>query len=240
MTSAARPRLRWFQYSLRSLFIGMFLACIGMSWVSVKMQQARQQREVVEKIWKLGGSVQYDYMVSGPRPAPPRPAWLRNLLGQDFFASVVGVELNSSSVTDADLNHLNRLPQFRMLWFNGTLVSDVGLEHLKGVAHLRGLGLNGTRVTDAGLENLKEMTQLRNLELGSTKVTDTGLEHLSKLTQLRVVGLCSTKVTDAGLEHLKGLNQLQTLVLTETKVTDEGVTRLQQALPNCEIYQHGP
>ena len=34
----------------------MFLACIGMSWVGVKMQQARRQKEAVEAIKKLGGT----------------------------------------------------------------------------------------------------------------------------------------------------------------------------------------
>ena len=43
--------------------------------------------------------------------------------------------------------------------------------------------------------------------------------------------------TDAGLEHLKGLSNLQELYLGKTQVTDEGIKKLQQALPNCEIWQ---
>ena len=58
---AAALVFRWrFQFSLRTLFIVMFLACIGMSWVSVKMQQARRQKEVVEEIKKLGGVAGHD------------------------------------------------------------------------------------------------------------------------------------------------------------------------------------
>ena len=52
---------RWrFQYSLRSLFLVMFLACIGMSWIGVGVQKARRQKEAVEEIKKLGGTVFYD------------------------------------------------------------------------------------------------------------------------------------------------------------------------------------
>ena len=47
--------------------------------------------------------------------------------------------------------------------------------------------------------------------------------------------LSDTQVTDAGLEYLKELTQLQQLDLDGTQVTDAGVTKLQQALPNCEI-----
>ena len=48
MNDTHKPRLRWFQFRLRSLFIVMLLACIGMSWVGVKMQRARRQKETVE------------------------------------------------------------------------------------------------------------------------------------------------------------------------------------------------
>ncbi len=57
MNDTRKPRLRWYQYSLRSLCLVMLLACIGMSWVGVKMQRARRQREAVEAIKKLGGEV---------------------------------------------------------------------------------------------------------------------------------------------------------------------------------------
>ena len=86
MNDTRKPRLRWYQFTLRSLFIVMFLACIGMSWVSVKMQQARKQKEAVDEIKNLGGTVVYDYqvdaagkLIKGAQPLSPK--WLRNLLG---------------------------------------------------------------------------------------------------------------------------------------------------------------
>ena len=69
----------------------MLLACIGMSWVGVKIQQARKQKEVVVEIKKLGGWVRYDYEVDSagneiPGAQPTNPKWLRILLGDDFFS----------------------------------------------------------------------------------------------------------------------------------------------------------
>jgi hypothetical protein len=216
---APARKLRWFQYSLRSLLLLVLLVSLGMSWVAVRMKRAREQEQAVEEIAKVGGEVQYDYQdpqfrTSGDPFAesdPPGPAWLRNVLGQNFFAAVVAVDFRRSSVNDAGLGHVERLMQ------------------------LQTLDLSGAQITDAGLQHLKGLTQLKTLFLSGRKVTDAGLEHLRGLTQLQQLNLYDTQVTDAGLSHLKGLTQLQTLFLGGTKVTDEGVKRLEQALPNCFI-----
>ena len=215
MNENPKPRLRWFQFTLRSLFLVTFLACIGMSWIGVKIQKARRQKETVEEIKKLGGRVWYDYQLGvSPiqRAQPSGSQWLRKLLGDDFFTNVVEVQLNDTQVTDA------------------------GLKHLKGLTQLQALLLNHTQVTDAGLEHLKRLTQLQGLSLNSTHVTDAGLENLKGLTQLQYLWLNNTHVTDAGLEHLTGLTQLQLLNLFSTQVTDQGAKTLQQALPNCRIF----
>jgi hypothetical protein len=259
---APARKLRWFQYSLRSLLLVMLLASIGMSWVAVRMQRARRQKDAVEEITNLGGEVMYDYEVQAnrrfPLAQPPGPAWLRSLLGEDFFATVVHA-YPTASVTDANLEHLKTLTQLRLLVIEGGQITDAGLEHLKGLTGLRVLSISGTQVTDAGLVHLTGLTQLRTLcvneprvtdagfvhlegltelqvlELPATQITDAGMEHIKGLTQLRELSLGGTQVTDAGLEHLKGLTQLQKLFLSNTKVTDDGVKRLQQALPKCLI-----
>jgi hypothetical protein len=130
---APAGKLRWFQYSLRSLLLFMLVASLGMSWVAVRMKRTRQQDEAVEEIKKLGGFVQYDYEAYHPGAEPSGPAWLRSLLGENFFATAVDVVLFSSRV------------------------NDTGLEHLEGLTKLQTLNLIGTQVTDAGLEQLARL-----------------------------------------------------------------------------------
>ena len=49
MNETPKPRRRRkLQFSLRSLFVVMTLACVGMSWLGIKMQQARRQKEAVD------------------------------------------------------------------------------------------------------------------------------------------------------------------------------------------------
>ena len=242
MNETRKPRLRWYQFTLRSLCLVMFLACIGMSWVSVKMQQARRQKGMVEAIETLGGSVGYDYDFDSSdkrisRAQVPGPHWLRNLLGDDVFRNVTLVNLYDTQVKDADLGQLEGLTQVRLLMLHNTQVTDAGLEHLGQLAHLHGLALDNTQVTDAGVERLGKMTQLHGLSLARTHVTDVGLGHLKGLTQLTGLSFHHTQITDAGLELLTELTRLQEIWLSGTQVTDDGVKKLQRALPTCKIYR---
>jgi hypothetical protein len=68
-------------------------------------------------------------------------------------------------------------------------------------------------------------------------VTDAGLVHLERLTLLRDLNLGYTRITDAGLTHLRGFQNLRTLELWKTQVTDEGVLKLQEALPDLQIFR---
>jgi hypothetical protein len=218
MTTPPRPRLRWYQYSLRSLFVLTVLVAIGGSWFAWKKQQKERERAAVKAI--VGGLVRYDYQFDVscmliPNAKPPGPVWLRRWLGDDFFADVVYVVMNGELITDAEFQHVEDLPRLRIV----TCLTS--------------------QVTDAGLEHLKDLKQLEALHLNRSGVTDAGLEHLKGLSKLKILDLSGAKVTDAGLEHLTGLTQLTKLYLNRT-ITDEGVKKLQQALPNCEIVRGRP
>jgi len=213
----AKPKLRWYQYSLASLFVLMTVAAIGCSWFACKMVEANKRKEAVETVEELRGAVWYDYEFDADdnrigNAEPPGPAWFRNLVGVDFLANVVWVDLGDARVTDGGLMHLKRLTNLKLLYICNTQVSDAGLKHLQGLTNLRKLHLSRSQVTDAGLKHLRGMT---------------------KLEQLWLVG---TQVSDAGLEHLKGLENLNELNLRNTQVTDAGAQKLQQALPTCDIH----
>ena len=98
--NAAQPkaRRRWYQYRLRTLLIGVTLAGCVFGWLGIRAREVRQQKAAVEAIQKLGGAVRYDYEIDRDElpvanPTPNGPAWLRSLLGDDFFRSVYAVSL---------------------------------------------------------------------------------------------------------------------------------------------------
>ncbi len=268
-TTPAPPKvkLRWYQFRLRTLLFGVFLASLATSWFAVRMQRAREQDAAVRELGKFEGTfIYYDCEVEnrlgfGPeeKNTPRGPAWLRGLLGDDFFNDVTRVSFGSPEVTDENLIHLRAFPRLRHLLLDGTQVTDDGIRHLESLTSLELLSLNHLKITDRGLVHLRPLTGIRWLDLGGTRVEGTGLAYLEKWTKLESLSLCSTsirdeelarlqhftslqylelggtRISDAGIKHLKRMHQLRELSLWNTRVTDAGVRDLQAALPHCEI-----
>ncbi len=211
-----KPKRRWYQYSLRTLFVVMTLFAIACSWYAYEMHKAAKRRAAIEEIEKLTGEVDYyDASESSTLGEPPGWfSWLRRYYGDEHLGNALAVDLSyEQEVTDGWLANLKVLKNIEHLSLWNTHITDTGLDNLKGLATLKSLVLDGTHITDAGLIHMEGLRNLETLHLGNTQVTDNGLTHLEGLTRLRF------------------------LYLSGTQVTDEGVKKLQEALPNCEIFR---
>ena len=232
---------RWFQFSLRTLMIGVTLLAVLCGWFGMKVERARKRHEAVEAIRKLGGYVHYDYEMdpngfSLLLTPPPAPDWLIKLLGIDFFADVAMVDLPGTLPPDLRRHiDLNKPPPEDLRRENERATA-ICLKQLPLLPHITNLGLIGTQITDDQLQYLEGLDVLQKLWLNGTPVGDAGLVHLKKLPQLRYLVLWfDTRISDVGLKHLQGMSQLRELSLDDTNVTDAGKTELQKALPKCEI-----
>jgi hypothetical protein len=246
LPAKSKSKSRWFQFSLRTLLIFVTLCAVACSWFTVKMRQARRQRESVAKLTgrRISCNVQYDYQrdSSGnliPNAQAPGPAWLRHLLGIDFFSNVTEV-WGRGNLTDADLASLKSFPQLSIFFFRYSQITDEGLRTIQGLTQLQFLGLPGSKITNAGLRHLKGLSQLKRLDLKDTNIGDAGLEYIKEMTNLEFLDLSYTNITDAGLEQLKELHKLQGLRLTTkhavpTVITGDGINNLQKKLPKLEI-----
>ena len=253
-----KAKLRWYQFSLRTLLGIMFFVALGLGLFSQRMPRILNEINATAELLKLGARIQYypqenwrDVLSITDRwiwkffaDTPARSVTLGSqgysITNSDLkhlkeLSKLKSFNLYCKQVTDDGLEHLEGLENLQNLHLQSTQFTDAGLEHLKGLTSLQSLSLIGTQVADTGLEHLKGMTKLSWLHLGDTQVTDTGLEHLKGMSSIQELHLRGTQVTDAGLEHLKGLASLQKLDLQNTQVTDEGVKNLQQALPKCNI-----
>lgn len=174
--SISPPRKRrWLQFSLRTLLILVLLASIGMSWFAVRMRQAKRQREAVETIRAVRGTVWYGndpkslvpvwgtvwyvddpkivvpvWMTSTRTPSKevPGPAWLRRWIGDDYFRYVVQVDLNYIPGKQLDNRDLESL-----------------VPHLANLPALETVCLDSPFIDDAGLAHLEEITSLKNLNI---------------------------------------------------------------------------
>jgi len=228
MTEHPPRRLRWYQFSVRTLFGLVLLLSIGLSWLGAKMHGARQQRQAVAAIEALGGRVYYERVFDADPDLSSPPL-------RDWFYGVSRVDLSKTGVSDEALSHLKAVSRLQDLNLSDTRITDAGLEHLKGLRSLESLYLNDTRITDAGVGHLTGMTTLQYLSLEGTDISDAALQHLKGMTRLRHLNLDATHITGAALEHLKGMSGLEFLSLARTQVDDAARADLQKALPHCRI-----
>ncbi|MBC7854587.1 MAG: leucine-rich repeat domain-containing protein, partial [Pirellulaceae bacterium] len=201
---APAPKRRWYQFSLKTLLLGMTVLCLGPGgYVVYEQGKARRQKAAVAAIEKLGGKLIFDERV------PIRSAAIRQILGDDKYEAVVHVQLHTSTkLTDGDLAHLARLTKLTHLYLNHTQITSTGLAHLTRLKGLTELWLSGTQVTDTGLVHLDPLKGLAALMLNNTQVTDAGLVHLADLNSLTQLQLDDTQVTDSGMVHLARLKGL--------------------------------
>ena len=182
---------RRFQFSLRSLLLLVVVVALPFSWLAVEMKEAREQEKTVDWVGLAGGyllTTKSDASLIGGRT--PAAAWLRGLLGDEFFWDVTEVTFDETLLADNAILSNDKL-------------TDADLKQLQGLIQLERLHLGGTRVTDAGLAHLAALTRLKMLDLNRTRITDAGLKHLTGLSDLREVNLWSTSVTDAGIAKLQ-------------------------------------
>jgi hypothetical protein len=254
-----KRKRRWFQFRLRTLFVLTLITGVAMTWLVAKKERAARQKTAVEVILNDGGLVLYDYQLDAAgkmirNPELAAPEWLRHLLGDDFFATVIGVRVVADSgldqlkelrsvrrlevvrgITAARLEQLRDLGQLQRLWLEDTELTDAQVDHIARLGNLQFLDISGSKVTDAGMKNLAYLVRLEELRLGNTQITGVGLKQLAGLSQLRDLYLEDTSVGDDGVAILSRLSQLEKLDVERTKVTDAGLKELYKALPNCKI-----
>ena len=224
------------------MMLAVTVLCI---WLGITCNRANRQRRAVEVLAQTGTSlsVEYDYQcddkgitLGGTHPSPPGPEWLRNLIGVDYFATVVSVELaRSHTITDDSFRLVAELPHLKFLGCGGARLTGRGLVSLYNNGELDQLALQVCTVSDDGWAVIGKMKQIKKLDLASSTVSDSALEQIGTLSELEYLRLDGTQITDEGLKHLCGLHHLKNLIVDETAVTKTGVQKLQQRLPQLEI-----
>ena len=158
--------------------------------------------------------------------------WITDLGGstvRDAQGRVTGVNLRGTWVGDADLRHLNELPDLSTLDLSLTHITDQGMQEIRNLPGITELSLYFAEyVTDEGLAAVKDWKQLKRLDLHGTKAGDTALEHISGITALESLNVGSTLMTDVGLERLTMLPSLRELTMGGNELGDAGLQALRQ------------
>jgi hypothetical protein len=234
----------------------LIIIVAGSIWLAVLVNGTRRQARAARAIRDYGGSVHYDFEVVNGELVPGRepwvPRWLRDRLGDDFFARVTQVNLQFGEV-DGKLGRTQRkdlgfvaalreLPGVTWLLLHEAQVTDDSLAAIESLGALEELHLvHASELTDAGLAYLAKLKNLKILFVdapGNTNLTNAGLENLARLDRLRELHLwlAPGAITDAGLAHIAACTGLEQLTVFDGRFTDTGLNHLGSMVNLKELH----
>lgn len=154
---------------------------------------------------------------------PERPEILVRVARIDH---IIGLEMQSTDVTDKDLAALAEMKNLRFLDVShNPNVNDAGVAALAGLDNLLRLDLTATNVTGQGFKGRADMVSLEHLTLTDCPVNNESLAAIPRYPKLTQLFLDNTAVTDAGLMGLVGWHSLRRVVPSkrdpETKASAE-------------------
>lgn len=199
-TLRKRPRAR-LRFSLRTVLL---LTVVLSVWLAHQTNRVRRQVAAVKAIHDLRGEIRYDYEPSQEerqaqvanariRGLPPPnftneadgPKWLRQLVGDDYFRSVVEVRLEVRQkvryVDEPMLEHLSSLPDLEVVDLGTSEILDSDLRRIGDITSLRRLSFSGYHISDAGMAHLHSLHQLDRLNVDNNrKVTPAAVVRLQE------------------------------------------------------------
>jgi hypothetical protein len=226
--SQPEPKLRWYQYRLRTLLIFTFLVACACSLIKVRLGQAWLQRQAVKEILKSGGSVYYGRPGSYDPIDPSRDhttSGIKKFFGYDYFYDVIGVtDFRADDNTIANLDVLSKLKQLNIYLIN---YSKEGLKHLEKLDRLESFRINAN-IDDASLKFLEKMPPLNRLEIRGRGTTDKCLVYIQSMTSLTDLTLWGGAWTSDGIKTLTHLTHLRSLTIYSINNIDDGLVILER------------
>ena len=199
--TTAKPRLRWLQFSLRTMLVlgdgrplckrysmALLAAVIltspgfasetttGGAFRALAWQETR--RGPVTRLWVI--------------PAATKQAakkWQTGMIPGTLLEGIDVVHLSGGpwKFIDLSYNRLSNHPELRLLDLSFTEVKDADLVQLAKCPRLEAVGLDFTGVTGNGLQHLKTLQQLRYVSLVGAAVADKDVAALQhSLPKLKI------------------------------------------------------
>ena len=203
---------------------------------------ANRQRRALEALQQFNVVMTFDYQyddngVFDPDRTSRWPAWVRRLVGEEYFRRVVRIRVEGEDFSDNDLHNLTALRGLSKCSLVNTKISGSGIELLARARYLSELRLIGSELSDSSLIQLSKSASLERLHIVDAKnITDNGLSGLPWMENLRVLWLIRLDITDEGLKHLESMKSIQTIRLNGEQLTSEGVEQLRSRLQGAEVH----
>lgn len=166
------------QFSLRALLLLILVVGIALGWFANVYRQKLAERAAVARLRAAGAVVCYDYEVDEDwlpldtrtqSVELPGPKFLRDLLGDDWFATPVCVHGGrdwSRRVETPDPAYWDAELRFRwLLSRHGKTLDPGAVEALSPLPHLRRLHLEHVPLKESDLDVIRRLRRLRHVYL---------------------------------------------------------------------------
>ncbi|MEM9413720.1 MAG: hypothetical protein AAGA30_21610 [Planctomycetota bacterium] len=207
------------------------------------------KRRAVEELRNLGVWVYFDYQYSDGRPSlgknstyvvdasPNVPKLLVDILGVDFFYSVVHLDLmrkpHEAGETEAVpyaapewADSLDWIPNVMKLSIKGDQVDINVLEKISKLNHLEELSILGTN-------NVSFPTG--SPVILNRSINDECIQILAEAPALRKLAISRCELGDDSLNSFSTFKQLESLVV-EGKFSEESIRNLKERLPETTVF----
>ena len=219
-----------FRFNLRTMLI---LVLLVSAWLAWHLDRAKKQERAANGVIDTGGSIKYDFQFDG-EPAfgkqsnfiedaeSPYPKFLLDVLGYNFFHSVVSIDLannENGGMQNKELKtewaeQLGSLKNLQFAYMRWSQVDDKVLKRLGKLKHLRVVHVwRADSITDEGIRDLVNCRNLEQAHFYFSGLTDESLKHLSTLPEIEVIHLQGNSLSDAGLKFLRDKTKLTELSL---------------------------
>ena len=101
-----------------------------------------------------------------------------NITAEDFIL-VENLDLYSKSITDIDLDNIQKMENLTALNLWGTQITDNGIKKIIGLKKMNSLNISDTQIGDESITEFVKLPQLIDVKLFGTKITDKGVGSLS-------------------------------------------------------------
>lgn len=81
-----KPKRRWYQFSLRTMFVGMTVACLVLAWVGYSLNWIKERHDWRDNPAHVGFAVMYEHADGSDTPVTA-PGWLW-VFGEQGFGKV--------------------------------------------------------------------------------------------------------------------------------------------------------
>ena len=241
--TAAILKSTWRTRLTQRALLTMFLLVAGL--LAIYLHRTRQQQRAVSAIRRIGGTVAYDYQLTGDLVYSHGQSWvpagLRQQMGDDWFHSVIFVQVlyrddpllsgKPGPENDEFLAGLDEFPALESVELRFGPQTEEGLRQLGRLRRLKHLTLKHPGdLTDGRIGHIVGLEYLESICLNDTDITDESIRLLGQLPRLSNLDVRHNRLTDQCLKYAGRMQPLKMLWVggwqENESITDQGLVHL--------------